>query len=346
LRDRPVAPEVRYTVPSVSESPKTADSATTRRSVFVTFLVSSVEAIALGVAAWVSGSFALGSQALADAADVGVEVFLLIGVLSSARPADDAHPLGYGRERFFWSFLAALGSFAGGGGLGLVGAIDSALHPSPLTHYPLAYLVLATTLALDAFALEVALRPLRKEAAARGISLRALLRRSTDPASKALVVGGGAAVIGGVVALAGLALSQQTRSPVADTAASALIGVLLLGASVLLLHTNRELLTGRGVPLPMVREMRKVVAAQRHVVDVPDLFAVVVGPSSLIVDGDVTFADELDVPKLERAIIRAQAALRERWPSIDYVYLTPVPKARSRRAPWSSPTRPDRVHRR
>jgi len=308
---------------------------TTRRSVFVSFLVSSAEALALGVAAWLSGSFAVGAQALAGAADVGVQVFLLIGVLSSARPADDAHPLGYGRERFFWSFLAALSSFAGGGGLGLAGATYAALHPSPVDRYPLAYLVLVTTLALDAFTLEVALRPLRKEAVTRGYSLQTLLRRTTDSASKALVVGGGTAVIGGLVALAGLFLSQQTGSPTPDTVASALIGFLLLAGSVLLLHQNRELLTGRGVPPPMVREMRRVVAAQPDVVDVPDVFAVVVGPSSLIVDGDVTFSDDLDVPQVEQAIMGIAAALRERWPLIDYVYLTPVPTARPRGAPWS-----------
>ncbi len=304
---------------------------------FVSFLVSSAEALALGVVAWVSGSFAVGAQALAAAADVGVQAFLLIGVLSSARPADDTHPLGYGRERFFWSFLAALSSFAGGGGLGLAGAAYAALHPSPVDHYSLAYLVLFTTLGLDAFALEVALRPLRKQAARRGCSLQTLLGRTTDSASKALVVGGGTAVMGGVVALAGLFLSQRTGSPTPDTVASALIGVLLLAGSVLLLHQNRELLTGRGVPPPMVREMRRVVAAQPDVVDVPDLFAVVVGPSSLIVDGDVTFRDDLDVPQVEQTTMRVAAALRERWPTIDYVYLTPVPKARPRGAPRFRP---------
>ena len=114
--------------------------------------------------------------------------------------------------------------------------------------------------------------------------------------------------------------------------ASALIGLLLLVASVLLLRTNRELLSGRGVPLPMLREMSGIVAAQPGVVDVPDLFGVVIGPSSLIVNGDVTFADDLDVPAVEETIMRAAAALRERWPSIEYIYLTPVPKARPRRA--------------
>jgi divalent metal cation (Fe/Co/Zn/Cd) transporter len=163
--------------------------------------------------------------------------------------------------------------------------------------------------------------------------MRALLRLSTDPASKTLVVGGGTAVIGGIVAVAGVALSQATSSTTPDTAASALIGLLLLGASVLLLRTNRDLLTGRGVPPAMVREMRRVVAARTDVLDVPDLFAVVVGPSSLVVAGDVTFAHDLDVPEVERSLMDSAAALRSRWASIDYVYLTPVPNPRPRRAP-------------
>ena len=81
----------------------------------------------------------------------------------------------------------------------------------------------------------------------------------------------------------------------------------------------------------MLREMVKIIAAQPGVIGVPDLFAVVVGPSSLIVDGDVIFADELNVPAVEQTIIRSAAALRERWPAIEYVYLTPVSQARPRR---------------
>jgi divalent metal cation (Fe/Co/Zn/Cd) transporter len=81
----------------------------------------------------------------------------------------------------------------------------------------------------------------------------------------------------------------------------------------------------------MVREMSQIVAGQPGVVDVPDLFGIVIGPSSFIVDGDVTFDDNLDVPAVEQTIMRSTAALQERWPSIEYVYLTPVPKARPRR---------------
>jgi divalent metal cation (Fe/Co/Zn/Cd) transporter len=193
--------------------------------------------------------------------------------------------------------------------------------------------------ALDAFALFVALRPVRKEAASRGISLRAQAQRSTDPAAMTVVVGGACAVVGAIAAAAGLVASQLTGSVVPDTAASAFIGVVLLVASIILLRANRALLLGRGVPVSVLREMRRVVAAQTGIIAVPDLFAVVVGPSSLIVDGDVTFADDLTVPDVEQAIMRAAEALRARWPSVDYVYLTPVPKARSRRAARAARTR-------
>jgi len=142
-------------------------------------------------------------------------------------------------------------------------------------------------------------------------------------------------VIGGVVALAGLFLSQQTGSPTPDTVASALIGMLLLAGSVLLLHQNRELLTGPGFRSQWSVRCSGWSPRGRTWSTSPDLFAVVVGPSSLIVDGDVTFSDELDVPQVEQTIMDIAAELRERWPLIDYVYLTPVPTARPRGAPWS-----------
>jgi divalent metal cation (Fe/Co/Zn/Cd) transporter len=151
---------------------ETTKSGTTRRSVLVSFGVNCAETLGLGVAAGVTGSVALRAQTLANGADVAVQVFLLIGVLSSVRPPDQTHPLGYGRERFFWSLLAALGIFLGGGVLGLDAAVRAALHPSAIDSYPVAYLVLVTTVVLDAFALVIGLRPVREKAASRGVSLR------------------------------------------------------------------------------------------------------------------------------------------------------------------------------
>jgi len=105
----------------------TADG--TRRSVLVSFGVNGVETLALGAAAWATGSAALRAQTAANAADMAVVAFLLIGVLSGSRPADESHPLGYGRERFFWSLFAALGIL--GAGLALEGAVSAALRGTP-----------------------------------------------------------------------------------------------------------------------------------------------------------------------------------------------------------------------
>lgn len=222
------------------------------------------------------------------------------------------------------SSLAALGIFFGGGAIALQGAVSAALHPAPVGHYAIAYVVLAVTLVLDGFALEIALRPLRRQAKARGLSLLARLQMITDPASKTVVVGGGCGMIGGIAAATGLFVSQQTGSATPDTVASAAIGLLLLTTSALLFHMNRGLLSGQGLSLAVIREMRAIVAAQPGVIDVPDLFAIIVGPASLVVNGDIVFADDQDVPEVELAIMRAAAALRRRWPAIDYVYLTPV----------------------
>lgn len=223
---------------------ETAKGGTMRRGVLVSLTVNCSETLGLGAAAWLTGSVALRAHTAANTADVAVQLFLLIGVLSSVRPLDETHPLGYGRECFFWSLFAALGIFAGGGVLGLDEAVRSALHPSAVHSYPIAYLMLATTVALDAFALQIAVRPIREQAAGLGVSLRNYLRRSTDPASTTNVVGGGCAVIGGVTAASGLVLSQVTISPAPDTEASALIGLLLLFASVLLLGRTASFCPG------------------------------------------------------------------------------------------------------
>jgi cation diffusion facilitator family transporter len=298
---------------------------TTNIGVVTALVVNCVEVVGLGVAAWITGSTALRAQTAVNAAEVAVVVFLLVGVLSSVRGPDERHPLGHGRERFFWSLFAALGLFLGGGGLALDEAIRSALRPEQVHSYTLAYAVLAATAILDVYSLETGLRPFRQQASDRKLSSRAFLRRSTDPALVTIVIGGSCAVVGAGLAAAGLAASQASASPTPDTIASALIGLMLVAASVFLVQINRDLIGGRGVAPTTLKEMRSVVASQPGVLDVPDLFAVVVGPASLVVDGNVIFSDDLDVPVVEQTIMRTNEELRRRWPSIEYIYLTPVP---------------------
>ena len=295
------------------------------RVVRVAFAVAALEALALGAAAIATSSAAMLAQTAACIADVGVEAFLLIGVARSSRPADARHPLGYGRERFYWALFAAIGLFLSGGGIAVVEAVHALRRPAPSGAYAIGYVVLAATVALDGAALAVALRDQAQRAADRGITLATQLRRGSDPAATTVVVAG----------------RQLTGSALPDAIASAVIGIVLVAASVVLLRTNRELLTGRSVPPTMLAAMRAVIAGQAGVVSVPDLFAVLVGPASLMVAGDVTLDDALDIPAVESALAGAGAALRARWPAVTFVYLMPVAEHRPR-AVFPPPRRPVR----
>jgi cation diffusion facilitator family transporter len=308
---------------------------TKKIGVITALAVNCIEVAGLGIAAWITGSTALRAETAVNVAEVLVVVFLLLGVLKSAREPDERHPLGHGRERFFWSLFAALGLFFGGGGLAIDEAVQSAFHPTHVQSYALAYIVLASTAVLDAYSLVIGLRPFLDQASRRNFSPREYLRRSTDPASVTVIVAGSCAVLGAIVAAAGLLATQLSKSSTPDTIASAVIGLLLIAASGFLLQINRDLIGGRGVSPATLRAMRSVVASQAGVKEVSDLFAVVVGPMSLVVDGNVIFQDDLSVSVVEQTIERTNEELRKRWPMIQHIYLTPVP-AQPRLTPRSA----------
>ncbi|MGC1239587.1 MAG: cation diffusion facilitator family transporter [Acidimicrobiales bacterium] len=315
--------------------PEDTEDETKKIGVITALAVNCIEVAGLGIAAWITGSTALRAETAVNVAEVLVVVFLLLGVLKSAREPDERHPLGHGRERFFWSLFAALGLFFGGGGLAIDEAVQSAFHPTHVQSYALAYIVLASTAVLDAYSLVIGLRPFLDQASRRNFSPREYLRRSTDPASVTVIVAGSCAVLGAIVAAAGLLATQLSKSSTPDTIASAVIGLLLIAASGFLLQINRDLIGGRGVSPATLRAMRSVVASQAGVKEVSDLFAVVVGPMSLVVDGNVIFQDDLSVAVVEQTIERTNEELRKRWPMIQHIYLTPVP-AQPRLTPRSA----------
>jgi len=158
------------------------------RTVTVGPVVSGAQTIALAAAAVVAGSAVLRTQTATILADIAASVFLLVGVLSSARPPDDRHPLGHGRERFLWSFVATIGIFVGGFGAAVVETTDAYLHLRPGGGYLLGYTVPAVVLVLGAVSLLVGLRPLRARSTERHIPVERLLWRGTAPAVTTVVL--------------------------------------------------------------------------------------------------------------------------------------------------------------
>lgn len=319
-----------------SDAPQTDDvnplASVTRtgRVVLVSLVTQILETAALAVAAVATGSPALVSQTFAAGSDIAVQVFLAFGVKLSIREPDETHPLGYGRERYFWSLFGAIGVFVSGFAVAVEEALRGAFHPADVSSFTVGYVVLGVTLVLEVVAFVYSLREVRLRARARKRSIAAYLRGTTEPATATELIGNAIGLGGGILATIALGLTQATGSRWPDVIASGLIGIALMAAAIALVQQNRSLLTGRGVHPSVLEGMRHVIAAQAGVVDVQDLFAVVVGPASLVVGGEVTFEDALTVPEVEVALSSAETALKEGWPEVGYVYLTPVAARRRR----------------
>jgi cation diffusion facilitator family transporter len=203
-------------------------------------------AAAKSAAAAVSGSASMLAEAAHSWADTGNEVFLLIANRRSARPADDRHPLGHGREVYVWSLLAAIGLFVVGASVSIWHGVTELIggEQAEGRDYTLAYAVLAISFALEAISFFQAFRQLRTEAHGleRDVLTHAL--ETSDPTVRAVFAEDAAALIGIVIAAAGIGMHELTGIAAWDAIGSILVGALLGVVAVLLIDRNRRFLTG------------------------------------------------------------------------------------------------------
>jgi cation diffusion facilitator family transporter len=284
-------------------------------------------ALMKAVAGVLSGSAAMLSEAGHSVADTITEALLLTALRRSERPADRKHPFGYGKERYFWSLLAAVSIFTSGAVFALIQGYDALVGGGEDQGNPtVAYIVLALGFALESVSLGRALVQIRKEAAADGTSIMRYLRDIDDPTAKTVFFEDAAALIGLLLAFLGLLLHQLTGSVVYDGVASLLIAVLLAGCAYILGRTNRGLLIGRQADIVMVQAVRARLAEAPEVEVVVDLLTMLTGTDRVLLCARLDFDDSLGAADLERACVRIAAELTAEFPSLDEIFLEPVPR--------------------
>ena len=215
-------------------------------TVLVAFGANLAIAAAKTAAAAMSGSASMLAEAAHSWADTGNEVFLMIANRRSARPADDRHPLGHGREAYVWSLLAAIGLFVVGASVSIwhgVSELIGGQEPEG-RDYTLAYAVLAISFALEGISFLQAFRQLRAEAHSLDRDLLTHALETSDPTTRAVFAEDAAALIGIVIAAAGIGMHELTGAAAWDAVGSILVGVLLGVVAVLLIDRNRRFLTG------------------------------------------------------------------------------------------------------
>ncbi|WP_097871043.1 cation diffusion facilitator family transporter [Streptomyces sp. rh34] len=290
----------------------TAADRRTRLTVLVALAANLVIAAAKTVGGLASGSPALLSEAAHSVADSLNEVFLLAALRRSRRPADARHPFGYGKERFFWALLAAVGIFVMGGCFSFYQGLSALRRGDPESPegYTAGLIVLGVALVSESTSLARALHQARGEK-----------RGALDPALRTVIAEDSTAVLGVALAMAGMVLHLTTGSVVWEAAASLGIGVLLVYVAFRLGRDARDQLIGEAVDPALRDDLVGFLMRQGEIDNVAELLTMRLGMDSVLVAARIDLAPGIDSERVEEVSMRIREAMADRWPQADQVFL-------------------------
>jgi cation diffusion facilitator family transporter len=279
-----------------------------------------IAATKLGAALF-TGSSALLSEGVHSLVDSSNEILLLYGLRRSSKRRSREHPMGYGRELYFWSFIVALLVFALGAGVSIFEGLDHLRSPRPNQHPALSYFVLGVSTLFDGYSFSVALRQFR---ANKGdVSYLTAIFRSKDPTSFAVLLEDGAALIGIAIAFAGVLSAQLLRRPELDGVASVGIGALLALTALLMARECKALLIGESASPEMEASIRDIVAGDRAISRVHGVLTLHLAPDQIVAALSAAFKNSLTTLEIETSIERIESRIREAHPEIKLLFLKP-----------------------
>jgi cation diffusion facilitator family transporter len=300
----------------------------TRTSVYVALLGNVLVAVTkIGAAAW-TGSAAMTSEAVHSLVDTTNEILLLYGYRRASRPPDESHPLGHGRELYFWSFVVALLIFALGAGVSLYQGMLHVAAPEPIENPVVSFVVLGLSFLFEGASWLVALRRFRSDAERFGY-YQAFVR-SKDPPSFMVLLEDSAALVGIAIAAAATAAAVWLEQPVWDGIGSILIGLLLAIVSVGLARESKSLLIGEPADPELAHSSLEIAGRSPGVLRANGLLTVQLSPAEVVAALSVEFADNKRADDIEQCIISLESEIRERHPSVTALFIKPQTQARYR----------------
>jgi cation diffusion facilitator family transporter len=280
-------------------------------------------AVAAGkfVAASVSHSSAMMAEAFHSLADTINQVFLLLGMKLGARPADEEHPFGYGRERFFWAFIVALSIFSLGALLSIIEGVKKIQVPHTIHNPLVSYVVLAVAAIFESIALRVAYKEFKEWRELNPGPFFEGLKSSKSPTILVVLFEDSAALLGLLVAAVGITLTLVTGNGIWDGLASLAIGVILLGAAYFLGWRTRGLLLGEAATKADRERIRNAVETVPQVARLIEQLTLQLGPNEILVNLHVNFTGELATDELESAIDQIEERIRAAVPAATRIFI-------------------------
>jgi len=277
-------------------------------------------AVAKFVGFAVTGSSSMLAEAVHSVADTSNQGLLLLGGKRAKRAATPEHPFGYGRDRFFYSFIVALLLFTLGSVFALYEGIEKLAHPGELTSPLVAIIILFVAIGLEGFSFRTAIHESR-ELKGR-LSWWQFIRQSTTPELPVVLLEDFGALIGLVLALLGVGLTLLTGEGVFDALGTIGIGLLLGVIAIVLIVEMKSLLIGEGARPPVLAAIVDGLKGGA-VQDVIHLRTQYLGPEELLIAAKIALRPGLPVEEVAREIDEAEARVRAAVPAARMIYLEP-----------------------
>ena len=279
----------------------------------------SLIAVTKFIAASYTGSSAMFSEAVHSVGDSGNQLLLLYGVKRSKKPADSKHPFGYGNELYFWSFVVAILIFSLGSGISFYEGFHRIHSPVPVSNPMVNYIVLGLAIIFESWTCWVAVTEFKKTKGDHGW-VKAI-RRSKDPALFTVMFEDTAALLGLLVALIALALSEFLNLPVLDAVASIIISIILAITAGLLAFECKGLLTGEGASEQVVTGINQIIDESQGIKHVNEVLTLHLGPEDILLNVSLDFEDNLSSGQVEEAISDLESRIKGIFPEIRRVFI-------------------------
>ena len=290
-----------------------------KKVIFAALIGNSLISITKFAAAAYTGSSAMLSEGIHSLVDTGNQGLLLYGIRRASKPADENFPFGYGKEIYFWSFIVAILIFALGGGISIYEGIKSLQHPEAISSPMVNYIVLGLAMVFEAVAWWFAFREFNKQKGKWGYI--EAIQRAKDPTIFVVLFEDSAAMLGLMVAFAGVALSQITGILIFDSIASIIIGMILVGTSIWLAYETKGLLIGESANRVVIREIRNILQLEPSIEAVNEVLTMHMGPDFILANISVDFVDRETVDRIETVIARVDRAIKQKHPEIKRVFV-------------------------
>lgn len=290
-----------------------------KKVIYAALVGNGLIAVTKFIAASITGSSAMLSEAVHSVVDTGNQGLLLYGIKRSQRPADKRHPFGYGAEVYFWSFVVAILIFGLGAGISIYEGINKLLNPHPIASATINYIVLGLAMIFEGVAWTIAYKEFGKVQGNFG--LMEAVRKSKDPTLFTVLFEDTAAMLGLVVAAIGIFLADQYDVEWADGAASVVIGLVLASTAALLAYETKGLLIGEAASRTLVEGVRRIVGHEQSILSINELRTMHLAPNEILLALSIDFQDSVNAGHVEETIHRLEQQIKSKYPDIRRLFI-------------------------